>query len=131
MSPLHRGRQPRQHSDDLHTPMTLLVAMALALVFAAGAIAAGVPGGMRAQLSSTTPGHLRFSLLYAAGGLGYGAAALLTAGLVEATTPAVTIVVCTAVTTLIGLVAALGERAGKKKTGPIAERRTHPEHTTT
>jgi hypothetical protein len=52
-----------------------------------------------------------FSLLYAAGGLGYGAAALLTAGLIEATTPAVAIVVCTAVTTLIGLIAGLGERA--------------------
>lgn len=51
-----------------------------------------------------------FSLLYAAGGLGYGAAALLTAALIQATTPTVTIVICTAVTTLIGVIAGLGER---------------------
>ncbi|MEU6478133.1 MFS transporter [Streptomyces sp. NPDC047017] len=51
-----------------------------------------------------------FSLLYAAGGLGYGAAALLTAALIRATTPTVTIVTCTVVTTLIGLIAGLGER---------------------
>ncbi|MFF3307337.1 MFS transporter [Streptomyces sp. NPDC002952] len=72
-----------------------------------------------------------FSLLYAAGGLGYGAAALLTAGLVEATTPAVTIVVCTAVTTLIGLVAGLGERAGAKETSGTAASEPRPEHTRT
>ncbi|MGV9938612.1 MFS transporter [Streptomyces sp. NPDC003401] len=71
-----------------------------------------------------------FSLLYAAGGLGYGAAALLTAGLVDATSPAVTIVVCTALTTLIGLVAGLGEHAGTRGTGPAAAKASHPERTT-
>ncbi|MFC9290879.1 MFS transporter [Streptomyces sp. NPDC057052] len=72
-----------------------------------------------------------FSLLYAAGGLGYGAAALLTAALVDATTPAVTIVVCTALTTLIGLIAGLGERAGTKETDPAPKGEPHPPHTRT
>ncbi|MFI6038132.1 MFS transporter [Streptomyces sp. NPDC051315] len=72
-----------------------------------------------------------FSLLYAAGGLGYGAAALLTAALIDATTPAVTIVVCTAVTTLIGLIAGLGERAGRTGSGPAPVGKPHPQHTTT
>ncbi|KUJ35126.1 hypothetical protein ADK46_16910 [Streptomyces rimosus subsp. rimosus] len=35
------------------------VAVLLALTFIAGAAASGAPGGMRAQLSSTTPEHLR------------------------------------------------------------------------
>lgn len=67
-----------------------------------------------------------FSLLYAAGGLGHGAAALLTAALVDATTPAVTIVVCTALTTPIGLIAGLGERTGTKKTDPAPREEAPP-----
>ncbi|MFF5637880.1 MFS transporter [Streptomyces sp. NPDC012825] len=68
-----------------------------------------------------------FSLLYAAGGLGYGAAALLTAGLVKATTPVVTIVVCTALTTVIGLVAGIGERRGAAPGGASKEDRARDE----
>ncbi|MCF4136383.1 hypothetical protein L1856_05090 [Streptomyces sp. Tue 6430] len=44
---------------------------------------------------------------------------------------AVTIVVCTALTTLIGLIAGLGERTATERTGPAPTREPHPQHTTT
>ncbi|MEU3463981.1 MFS transporter [Streptomyces sp. NPDC006733] len=52
-----------------------------------------------------------FSLLYAAGGLGYGAAGLMSAAMLRLVGAGDTFAVCTAVTAVIGLTSLLAERA--------------------